>query len=175
MPHAHGAQDVLFLCRDNAALGPMAEALLNHWGRGRFRALSAGWRPGPGVHAVTLRVLRRGPDRPPLRHHAALERRDRPEAPVFRCVVLLGHEMPDEAPPAFKGDPLLARWQVADPGTVDGPLESRERAFQRAFDDIEARVKVFAGLALDGLDRLAAERRLAEIETALAAQSGPLR
>src|SRR5205085_10428141 len=138
-----GAQDVLFLCRDNAALGPMAEALLNHWGRGRFRALSAGWRPGPGVHAVTLRVLRRaqvGPLSVTTRHWSAVAA---PEAPVFRCVVLLGHEMPDEAPPAFKGDPLLARWQVADPGTVDGPLESRERAFQRAFDDIEARVKVF--------------------------------
>jgi arsenate reductase len=37
----------------------MAEALLNHWGRGRFRALSAGWEPAAGVHELTARVLRR--------------------------------------------------------------------------------------------------------------------
>jgi arsenate reductase len=166
MSDSHAGTPVLFLCRDNAILSPMAEALLNHWGRGRFRALSAGWEPAAGVHELTARVLRRAQLLP-----AALKPRDWRElavesAPAFRILVVLGHVMPERDVFGVKGNPLLAHWQIHDPLSHEGPVEARERAFERALREIEARVKLFASLPIDSLDRLAAARRLAEIEAA---------
>jgi arsenate reductase len=163
MSQSHAGTPVLFLCRDNAILSPMAEALLNHWGRGRFLALSAGWEPAAGVHALTARVLRRAQLFP-----AVLKQRDWSElavegSPTFRILVLLGQVMPDRDVFGVKGNPILAHWQIVDPLSQPGTAEANERAFERALREIEARVKLFASLPLDSLDRLGAARRLAEI------------
>jgi len=167
MRHSRSSHAVLFLCRDNAILGPMAEALLNHWGRGRFTASSAGWEPAPGVHAVAVRVLRRAQLLPVVLKPRSLSEVAGPDAPAFGVVVLLGQEFPGGTVP-LKGDPALASWHISDPVAIAGPTEAQDRAFERAFREIEARVKIFASLSLDGVDRLAAERRLAEMEATAA-------
>ncbi len=169
MPQPEDVRHVLFLCRDNAALSPMAAALLDHWGRGRFRAWSAGWRPAPGMHALAARTLRRAELACPAVKPRSWTELGGPDAPALRFVVLLSHDLPDTPAPGFRGDPMLARWHVGDPAAVVGPPEAQERAFDHAFREIEARVKLFASVPLDGLDRLAAERKLAEIEIAVAA------
>ncbi|HEY8149200.1 MAG TPA: arsenate reductase ArsC [Vicinamibacteria bacterium] len=167
MRHSRSSHAVLFLCRDNAILGPMAEALLNHWGRGRFTASSAGWEPAPGVHAVAVRVLRRAQLLPVVLKPRSLSEVAGPDAPAFGVVVLLGQEFPGGTVP-LKGDPALASWHISDPAAIAGPMEAQDRAFERAFREIEARVKIFASLSLEGVDRLAAERRLAEMEATAA-------
>src|SRR5215831_14989964 len=95
--------DVLFLSRDDAVLGPMARALLDHWGRGRFQAASAGWEPAGGAHALTVHALRRaGIFTPPARPRSWREL-EAAEAPAFDIVVLLGDEAAPDATPAWKG------------------------------------------------------------------------
>src|SRR5260221_11547301 len=54
---AEKVYDVLFLCTGNSARSILAEALINHWGRGRFRGHSAGSFPKGGGHPLTLPLL----------------------------------------------------------------------------------------------------------------------
>jgi arsenate reductase (thioredoxin) len=48
---------VLFVCVHNAGRSRMAEALFNHMGRGRYRALSAGTEPADRPHREVLAAM----------------------------------------------------------------------------------------------------------------------
>ena len=50
--------NVLILCTGNSARSILGEALVNHWGRGKFVGYSAGSTPKGKVHPIALELLR---------------------------------------------------------------------------------------------------------------------
>jgi arsenate reductase (thioredoxin) len=61
------------------------------------------------------------------------------------------------------GNPVTAHWGVPDPAAVEGPEAEKIRAFRYAYQALETRIKLFTSLQLEALDRLALQRKVAEL------------
>jgi arsenate reductase len=160
---AHRVYNVLFLCTGNSARSILAEALIEHWGRGRFRGYSAGSFPKGEVHPLTLALL--GRLGLPLRdlRSKSWDEFARPGAPVMDFVFTVCDQAAGETCPAWPGNPVTAHWGVPDPAAAPGSEAERMAAFRDACRRLEARIKLFVALPLDKLDRLALKRRADEI------------
>src|SRR5689334_5874669 len=155
----------LFLCTGNSARSILAEALLNHWGKGRFRAFSAGSFPrSGGVHPLTLKLLHSLRLPTGELRSKSWDEFARPEAPVMDFVFTVCDQAAGEVCPVWPGNPVTAHWGVSDPAAAEeGPDEERMRAFRDAYQRLEARIKLFAALPVAKLDRMVLKRRVDEI------------
>ncbi len=155
--------NVLFLCTGNSARSVMAECAMNRWGRGRFVAHSAGSHPRGEIHPITLELLRGLQyDTVGLRSKS-WDEFALPGSPRFDFVFTVCDRARGEVCPLWPGQPITAHWGAADPAAFSGGAEEQRRFFLRIYNELESRVKIFASLPLDSIDRFALERRLNEI------------
>jgi arsenate reductase len=155
--------NVLFLCTGNSARSILAEALLNHWGKGRFRAYSAGSHPKGEVNPLSLEVLRAAGLPASGYRSKSWSEFASPGAPEMDFVFTVCDDAAGEVCPIWPGNPLTAHWGVPDPAAVAGPEPQRRKAFRDAFLALEARIKLFTSLRLEALERMALKRRIEEI------------
>jgi arsenate reductase len=155
--------DVLILCTGNSARSLMAECALNRFGEGRFRAFSAGSHPKPAPHPATLELLRRlGYDVTELRSKSWDEFAG-PDASPLDFVFTVCDAARGETCPVWPGRPITAHWGVEDPAAFEGSGPEQQRVFQRAYRELETRIKLFVSLPVESLDRLSLQRRVEEI------------
>lgn len=160
MTDASPRYSVLFLCTGNSARSIMAEALLNYWGKGRFRAVSAGSHPKGEVHRLALDVLEQAHVPTDGLRSKSWDEVAVPDAPPLDFVFTVCDHAAQEVCPLWPGQPMTAHWGIADPAAVRGSDEDKERAFMQAFRELDARIKIFTSLRLDALDQLSVQRRL---------------
>ncbi|MGV6816657.1 MAG: arsenate reductase ArsC [Thiotrichales bacterium] len=145
--------NVLFLCTGNSARSIFAEVLLERWGQGKFQSFSAGSDPAGELHPQALRLLRRlGFPTGHLRSKS-WETYSSAKAPIMDFVFTVCDKAAAEECPLWPGQPLTAHWGVPDPVAVTGDELTRVNAFRQAFIALEYRIKAFASLPLESLER----------------------
>ena len=161
--------NVLFLCTGNSARSILAEALVNHWGRGQFRGFSAGSVPKGKVHPVALELLRHMKMPTEGMRSKSWEEFAQAGAPPLDFVFTVCDNAAAEACPVWPGQPMTAHWGVADPAAAEGSDTEKWLAFRQAFRELESRIRIFTSLPIRSLDRVKLQQRLREIGRAQSA------
>lgn len=164
--------NVLFLCTGNSARSIMAESILRQAGAGRFRAFSAGSRPAGRVNPFALELLERNRMPTDGLRSKNWDEFAGPDAPLLDFVFTVCDNAAGEVCPVWPGQPMTAHWGIPDPAAVDGSDEDKRKAFADASRTLLNRIRIFAGLPLDRLDRLTLQHRLHELG-ASPADAGP--
>ena len=155
--------NVLFLCTGNSARSIMAEALLKHYGKGRFRAFSAGSHPAGRVNAIALEVLSRnnvGVEAPRCK---SWDEFATPDSPVMDFVFTVCDNAAGEVCPAWPGKPMTAHWGVPDPVGVQGSPEQKYRAFADTLTILKRRIDLFVSLPISTLSHLSLKKEVDSI------------
>ena len=155
--------NVLFLCTGNSARSVLAEAYLNHKGRGLFRAYSAGSHPTGKVNPGATELLERLQIPTEGLRSKAWDEFAQPGAPALDFVITVCDNAAGEVCPIWLGQPMTAHWGVADPAHVEGSLE-RANAFREAFRLLSRRIDLFTNLPVASLDRMALRKEVRDID-----------
>ncbi len=152
--------NVLFLCTGNSARSIMAEALLKHLGKGRFRAFSAGSHPAGQVNPLAIDQLRLA-DLPigGLRSKN-WEEFSAPNAPALDFVFTVCDKAAGEVCPIWPGQPMTAHWGIEDPAAAEGSEDQKRQAFAKAFNQLNRRISIFLSLPFSKLDGMSLKKEL---------------
>ncbi len=152
--------NVLFLCTGNSARSILAEAILNHRGKGRFTAYSAGSRPSGQPRPEALKQLESSGLSIAGLRSKSWDEFAAPDAPQLDFVFTVCDNAAGEQCPYWPGKPMTAHWGIADPAAVKGTPEEIARAFRDAFVILDRRIGLFLSLPLATLDQLAIKQEI---------------
>jgi len=138
----------------------LAEAMLNHLGKGRFKAYSAGSSPRENQkpNPLALETLR----------HAGLpidglrskswDVFAQADAPKMDLVITVCDNAAGEVCPYWPGQPATAHWGYADPSEVQGGDDQKRAAFLQTLHLIRKRLEIFVNLPERSLSRMSIEQ-----------------
>ena len=155
--------NVLFLCTGNSARSILAEALLNHWGQGKFCAFSAGSFPKGQVNPLAIELLEWANLPTEGLRSKSWDEFAAPGAPPIDFVITVCDNAAGEACPIWPGKPVTAHWGIADPAAVEEDAAKRA-AFRKSLTELEARIKLFVNIPMESLDRLALQHAVRGIQ-----------
>lgn len=156
-------RNVLFICTGNSARSIMAEGLMNHLGRGRFKAYSAGSHPAGEVRPLALQTLRQWHIPTDGFSSKSWDEFAAPEAPEMDFVFTVCDKAAGEMCPLWPGQPMTAHWGVADPAAVEGTPEQQQRAYMDAALVLRRRIELMRALPLQSLAGMSLQREIERI------------
>jgi arsenate reductase (thioredoxin) len=155
--------NVLFLCTGNSARSILAEAILNHKGKGQFTAYSAGSHPSGSPRTEALDQLASAGISIAGLRSKSWDEFAAPNAPAMNFVFTVCDNAANEVCPYWPGQPLTAHWGIPDPAAVRGTPEEIARAFRDVFVILDRRIGLFLSLPLATLGQLAIQNEITEI------------
>ncbi len=141
----------------------MAEAILNHKGRGRFTAYSAGSHPSGSPRREALAQLAVAGIPTAVLRSKSWDEFAAPDARILNFVFTVCDNAANEACPYWPGQPMTAHWGIPDPAAVRGTPDQIARAFCDAFVVLDRRIGLFLSLPLATLGQLAIQKKITEI------------
>lgn len=131
-------KNVLVLCTGNSCRSVMAEALINHLGKGRYKAVSAGSFPAGYVHPKSIETLERhGIDAGDPRSKSWDEFANQ----NFDLVITVCDQAASESCPVFLGKYAKKHWSTPDPAKAEGTEDEIDKAFDDAFQMLKKRIE----------------------------------
>jgi protein-tyrosine-phosphatase len=162
--------NVLFLCTHNSARSVIAESILNRYGKGRFRAYSAGSHPSGQIHPYALHLLAiLGYDTSGLRSKS-WDEFAAPDSPQMDFVFTVCDDAAAEVCPVWPRQPMTAHWGLPDPSQAKGTEAEKRVAFSDTHRMLKFRIELFLSLPVKSLERLTLQKRIAEIGRSAPAQ-----
>ena len=147
----------------NSARSIIAEAILNHRGKGVFTAYSAGSHPTGTPRPEALREIASGGMSTEGLRSKSWDEFALSGAPRLNFVFTVCDSAAKEPCPYWPGQPMTAHWGVLDPAEVNGTPEEIERAFNDAFVVLDRRIGLFLALPMATLEQLAIHHEIERI------------
>jgi len=151
--------NVLFLCTHNSARSILAEALLNHIGKGRFKAYSAGSSPRDNQqpNPIGMEVLKSAGIATEGLHSKSWDDFAKPDAPVMNLVITVCDNAAGEVCPYWPGQPATAHWGYEDPSAIAGDDVQKREAFRQTLHALRRRLELLVNLPDASVSRLMLE------------------
>ena len=150
------AINVLFLCTHNSARSILAEALLNHLGKGRYKGYSAGSSPRDNQqpNPLGLQVLQNAGINTDGLCSKSWDEFALPDAPHMDLVITVCDNAAGEVCPYWPGQPATAHWSYADPSAGDGTEAEKLEAFRQTLHAIHRRLELLVNLPAASVTKL---------------------
>ncbi len=144
---------VLFLCTGNSARSILAEALVNHWGKGRFVGYSAGSRPVGQVNPVALALLTHMQLPTEGLRSKSWDEFAVAGAPPLDFVFTVCDNAAGEVCPYWPGQPATAHWGYPDPSAGEGSDAQKLEAFRQTLHALKRRLEILVSLPTEKLEK----------------------
>ena len=155
--------NVLFICTGNSGRSILAEGLMNHLGRSRFKAWSAGSHPSGTVNPLALQTLEKL--RLPTEGYRSKgwEEFARPDSPHMDFVFTVCDQAAGEVCPVWPGQPMTAHWGLPDPAAYEGSQDRKAQEFLNTAVTLKRRIELMLALPMQRLDAIALQREVRDI------------
>jgi protein-tyrosine-phosphatase len=160
--------NVLFLCTHNSARSILAEAILNHIGRGKFKAFSAGSSPRENQqpNPLGLQALRNAGISIEGLHSKSWDEFGAPDAPHMDLVITVCDNAAGEVCPHWPGQPATAHWGYSDPSAGDGTDAQKLEAFRQTLHALKRRLELLISLPMHKLEKSLLQGSARDLATA---------
>jgi arsenate reductase len=151
-------RNVLFLCTGNSARSIIAECLLNHMAKGRFKAFSAGSHPGGTMNPLVLEYLHSKGINTAGARSKSWDEFAAPDSPRMDLIVTVCDQAAGEACPVWPGHPSRAHWSAPDPAAYLSDPRKARQVIGEVFQLMQQRISLLLGRPMETLDPPSLER-----------------